>query len=111
MLSADSSSHPAPKAASRAAVALIRTRGPDPEVLLLRRATHPTGPWSGHFALPGGRWEPGDADLLQTCMRETFEKTGLRLEPGQLVAALPMAIAGGHMGRPMDVAPPVAPVP
>jgi 8-oxo-dGTP diphosphatase len=105
MSSTDSSSQPSPKAPSRAAVALIRTRGPDPEFLLLRRATNPNDPWSGHFALPGGRWEPGDGDLLQTCMRETFEETGIRLESGQLVAALPIAIAGGHMGRPMDVAP------
>ncbi len=89
----------------QAAVALIRTRGPDPEFLLLRRATNPQDPWSGHFALPGGRWEAGDKDLLQTCIRETFEETGIRLEANQLIHPLPMAIAGGHMGRPMEVAP------
>jgi 8-oxo-dGTP pyrophosphatase MutT (NUDIX family) len=86
-------------------VAIIRTRGPDPEFLLLRRATNPKDPWSGHFALPGGRRDPGDMDLLETCMRETFEETGIKLEPGQLIHPLPMAIAGGHMGRPMEVAP------
>ncbi|MDB5105694.1 MAG: hydrolase [Fibrobacteres bacterium] len=100
-------SHPLtpPGASPRAAVALIRTTGEDPEFLLLRRATNPEDPWSGHFALPGGRWEKGDKDLLETCVRETFEETGLRLLSEQLVQALPMAVAGGHMGKPMQVAP------
>lgn len=93
------------RSGSRAAVALIRTVGTDPEYLLLRRASNPADPWSGHFALPGGRWEAGDRDLLDTSIRETFEETGIRLEPGQLVRPLPIAVAGGHMGRPMDVAP------
>jgi 8-oxo-dGTP pyrophosphatase MutT (NUDIX family) len=95
----------APGAGSKAAVALIRTAGLDPEYLLLRRAVNPRDPWSGHFALPGGRWEKGDRDLLETCIRETFEETGIRLDPGRLVRPLPMAIAGGHMGRPMEVMP------
>lgn len=89
----------------QAAVALIRTRGQDPEYLLLRRAANPQDPWSGHFALPGGRWEKGDKDLLETCIRETFEETGIVLEPGHLVRPLAMAVAGVHMGRPMEVAP------
>jgi 8-oxo-dGTP pyrophosphatase MutT (NUDIX family) len=88
-----------------AAVALIRVAGTDPEYLLLRRAANPKDPWSGHFALPGGRREPGDRDLLETCIRETLEECGVRLETGHLVRALPLAVAGGHMGRPMGVAP------
>lgn len=94
-----------PGAAPRAAVALIRSAGPDPEFLVLRRAANPQDPWSGHFALPGGRWEEGDKDLLETCIRETFEECAIRLHPSRLVKALPMAVAGGHMGRPMEVAP------
>jgi 8-oxo-dGTP pyrophosphatase MutT (NUDIX family) len=31
-------------------------------------------------ALPGGRRDPEDADLLDTARRETLEETGLRLE-------------------------------
>lgn len=88
-----------------AAVALIRVRGPDPEYLLLRRALNPRDPWSGHFALPGGRREAGDRDLLETCLRETREECGIRLEYAHLVRPLPLAVAGGHMGRPMGVAP------
>ena len=86
-------------------MALIRTSGPDPEYLLLRRATNPNDPWSGHFALPGGRWEPSDKDLLATCLREAFEECGIRLEPWHLVQELPLAIAGGWIGRPLVVAP------
>lgn len=88
-----------------AAVALIRIRGTDPEYLLLRRASNPVDPWSGHFALPGGRRDPGDKDLLDTCIRETREECGVLLEASHLVKPLPLAIAGGHMGRPMGVAP------
>ncbi len=88
-----------------AAVALIRVRGPDPEYLLLRRAANPNDPWSGHFALPGGRREASDRNLLDTCIRETLEECGVRLGPGDLIRELPLAVAGGHMGRPMGVAP------
>ena len=88
-----------------AAVALIRVRGSDPDYLLLRRASNPKDPWSGHFALPGGRKEPGDRDLLETCIRETWEECGVKLQPDELIRSLPLAIAGGHMGRPMGVAP------
>lgn len=94
-----------PEPAPLAAVALIRTGGADPEFLVLRRASNPQDPWSGHFALPGGRWEKGDKDLLDTCIRETFEECAIRLDPSGLVKALPMAVAGVHMGRPMNVAP------
>ena len=97
-------SHPQSPAAA-AAVALIRVKGPDPEYLLLRRAANPNDPWSGHFALPGGRRDPGDPDLLRTCIRETFEECGFRLDPAQLVRPLPLAVAGNHMGIPMGVAP------
>ena len=46
-------------------------------VLLLRRATHPLDPWSGHISLPGGRHEHEDEDLLATALRETHEEVGL----------------------------------
>ena len=89
----------------QAAVAIIRTSGPDPEYLLLRRATNPQDPWSGHFALPGGRWDIDDKDLLETAIREAFEECGINLESRNLIRALPLATVGGGMGRPMVVAP------
>ncbi|MEO5826882.1 MAG: CoA pyrophosphatase [Gemmatimonadales bacterium] len=63
----------------QAAVAVLLA--PDPDQLLVIRRTERTGdPWSGHLALPGGRREPGDADLLHTAIRETAEETGVNLE-------------------------------
>jgi len=67
----------------RAAVTLILrspAAGEDgPEALFVRRAEVPGDPWSGHVALPGGRRDPDDEDLLETARRETLEETGLRL--------------------------------
>ena len=36
-------------------------------------------PWSGHMALPGGRREPGDPDLVATVIREVGEEVGISL--------------------------------
>jgi 8-oxo-dGTP pyrophosphatase MutT (NUDIX family) len=68
---------------TRAAVTLIlrpSDEGGGPEGLFVRRSEVAGDPWSGHVALPGGRREPDDADLLDTARRETLEETGLRLE-------------------------------
>jgi 8-oxo-dGTP pyrophosphatase MutT (NUDIX family) len=68
----------------RAAVTLILRDGegedPGVEALFVRRARVEGDPWSGHVALPGGRADPEDADLLDTARRETLEETGLVLE-------------------------------
>jgi 8-oxo-dGTP pyrophosphatase MutT (NUDIX family) len=65
-------------AGARAAVALLlRVDGGEVELLLIRRAEREGDPWSGHMALPGGRWQPGDADLAATAARETLEEVGI----------------------------------
>lgn len=78
---------------ARAAVAVILRPGRDyasAEILLVRRADHPTDPWSGHMALPGGRFDDGDADLEQTAIRETREEVGIDLaKHGTRLARLP----------------------
>jgi 8-oxo-dGTP pyrophosphatase MutT (NUDIX family) len=67
-----------------AAVAVIlRDRGGEAEVLLIRRATKEGDPWSGHMAFPGGRQDPTDRDLLHTALRETEEEVGVRLQPDE----------------------------
>lgn len=58
------------------------------ELLLIKRAEHPSDPWSGQMALPGGRREAGDRALLQTAVRETEEEVGLKLEPSSLLGEL-----------------------
>ncbi len=65
----------------RAAVAAIlrpMARG-DAEVLLMKRVERASDPWSGQMAFPGGRYEPGDPDLLATAIRETHEEVGVQL--------------------------------
>lgn len=78
--------------ATRAAVTLILRPsagdGDGPEALLVRRAEVQGDPWSGHVALPGGRQDPHDSDLLDTARRETREETELRLERSDYLGRL-----------------------
>ncbi len=89
----------------QAAVAVIRLRASTPEYLVLKRAENPLDPWSGHFALPGGRRDTDDADLLATCVRETREECGFDLQASQLVRELPPWHAGRASNRTTLVAP------
>ena len=62
---------------------------PSPDaVLLIRRAERSGDPWSGHMALPGGRREDGDLDLIATAVRETQEEVGLVLTHADLLGSL-----------------------
>lgn len=62
---------------------------PDPDrMLIIRRAERDGDPWSGQLALPGGRWEQGDQDLLATAMRETEEEVGFRPPNGSAISQL-----------------------
>jgi len=86
----------------RAAVAaVLRPRGDDTEVLLIRRAEREGDPWSGHMALPGGHQEPRDADLRATALRETLEEVGLDLSEHEYLGQLdelPATIRGRRVG-------------
>jgi 8-oxo-dGTP pyrophosphatase MutT (NUDIX family) len=74
-----------------AAVALIMRPldDTDAELLLIRRAMRAGDPWSGQIGLPGGRFEPADASLEHTAVRETVEEVGLDLRAlGRVIGQL-----------------------
>ncbi len=78
-----------------AAVALLlRPSRSGLEFLAIKRTESERDPWSGHMALPGGRRDPGDEDLWQTAVRETFEEVDVDLSK-----------VGRLLGRLDDVAP------
>lgn len=81
----------APEGPSGAGLGRAGTQEPaEAELLLIRRADHPGDPWSGHMALPGGRRDLEDANLLATAIRETREEVGIDLAAhGALLARLP----------------------
>lgn len=81
-----------------AATALILHDHPEsgPEILFIERARSRRDRWSGQMALPGGRHEVGDADLVATAIRETHEEVGLTLS--QPLGRLPDIGARGRGG-------------
>lgn len=91
---------------AKAAVALVMLdAAPDAQqILLIRRAEHPHDPWSGHWALPGGRRETCDRDLLATCIREAEEECGLQLDREAADQAMGLQWAGRAVGATIPVA-------
>lgn len=63
-------------------------RGQGDAVLLIERSVHPADPHSGQLALPGGRYEIDDKDLLQTALRETREEVGIDVAGQQVTGTL-----------------------
>lgn len=97
-----------------AAVLLALVERPDgPAVLLTKRASglrhHP-----GQIALPGGKVDPGDADITAAALREAQEEVGL--DPGHVrvlghmpahetVTGYAMTPVLAHVGTPFDPRP------
>ena len=72
-----------------AAVSLVLAGTPEGlAALFIERALRAGDPWSGQIALPGGRREPHDPDLLATAVRETLEETGVNLGSAESLGAL-----------------------
>jgi 8-oxo-dGTP pyrophosphatase MutT (NUDIX family) len=73
---------PPQKGETEAGVAVVlRPRGQDHEVLVIQRPLRPGDRWSGDAALPGGKRDAADADIVATAVRETLEEVGLPLGP------------------------------
>lgn len=91
----------------RAAVAIIlREHIGAAELLIIKRAISERDHWSGHLALPGGRWERGDADLKVTAARETFEEVGIDLlNGGEFLGGLSPVTPRSPLVPPITVAP------
>lgn len=70
-----------------AAVAVVLAPAPE-AMLVIRRAERAGDPWSGHMALPGGRQEGRDRDLVATAIRESREEVGIELTRTDLAGAL-----------------------
>ena len=72
-----------------AAVAVVLHDGNDGiEALFIHRAVRAGDVWSGQIAFPGGRRDPGDADLLATAIRETMEEVGVDLSSAERLGVL-----------------------
>ncbi|HKQ79654.1 MAG TPA: CoA pyrophosphatase [Blastocatellia bacterium] len=72
-----------PERVPQAAVSLIlREVKGSAQTLIIKRAERPGDHWSGHLALPGGRAQIEDGDLIATAARETYEEVGVDLLNG-----------------------------
>ncbi|RNJ73514.1 MAG: CoA pyrophosphatase [Thaumarchaeota archaeon S13] len=70
------------------AAVLLTFYGPgEPTVIMTVKARH-MRQHAGEVAFPGGKWEDGDADLLETAMREAREELGLEIARADVIGQL-----------------------
>lgn len=79
-----------PQASPQAAVLVLISRGDNPSILFTKRAAH-LRHHPGEVCFPGGMWEVGDAHLLATAQRETYEEIGLATEHMHCLGRLPQS--------------------
>lgn len=77
-----------PRGKASAAVLMLFTDEPDPAVTLLTRSAH-LRRHAGQMALPGGRRDPDDPNLVCTALREAHEETGVPAEAVEVLGTLP----------------------
>jgi len=99
-----------PERIPQAAVALIlREAEGAAQGLIIKRAERPGDHWSGHLALPGGRAQIGDADLIATAARETYEEVGIDLsDGGEFIGQLDLLVPSNPRLPRLEIAPFVA---
>lgn len=56
--------------------------------ILLNKRSNSVDEHKGEIALPGGRWDEGDTDLLDTALRETHEEMGVRPSDVEVLGGL-----------------------
>lgn len=78
------------------------------ELLIIKRAEIEGDPWSGHMALPGGRRDTDDTDLLATALRETEEETGVAVPAEAVLGRLDEVRPRSRRLVPLIIAPFVA---
>ena len=79
---------------------VLITDSPEPELIFTLRAKH-LNHHAGEVCFPGGMWEPQDASLLASALRETHEEIGLHSSLIQVIGALPTrATRSGVQVRP-----------
>lgn len=106
-----------PERIPQAAVTLLlREFDGDDRILIIKRAERAGDPWSGHLALPGGRVEADDEDLLITAARETREEVGIDLLGGMasrqnFIGQLPLLTPNSPGLPPIEITPLVAVTP
>lgn len=72
----------------QAAVLLaVAGEGEQQRILLTKRAEH-LNIHKGEVAFPGGKWEPGDANLLATALRESREEVYLKEDQVNVIGQL-----------------------
>ena len=92
----------------QAAVTLIlrEAQEEDAQILIIKRAERPGDHWSGNLALPGGRAEVRDVDLIATAARETHEEIGINLcDGGNFIGQLPVIAPRNPVLPPIEITP------
>jgi 8-oxo-dGTP pyrophosphatase MutT (NUDIX family) len=70
--------------------------------LLLTQRTAHLHDHAGQVSFPGGRWEEGDASIIETALRETEEEVGLSRRHVDILGVLPEYLTGtGYLVTPV----------
>ncbi len=95
-----------------AVTVLLRENLATPEILMIKRAEQIGDPWSGHLALPGGRADATDTDLIHTAAREMFEEVGISLDQEKnFIGQLPQIFPANSLLPKIEITPLIAVAP